>query len=305
MQKQPTVLKRLRHFFIELERLNSIEDKIVLNHAEPKSVYDNYYSSRKTKGVKNEQVIIYKLRDEYFTLGFTINNIFDPDKATISVGCKLFDPSDYDKKKGYVISSGEMSYADFKERLSKFVFTIDDKELRPALLEHFNLNVPEKNQIRDILMDSYALSENEEDRAEFIKLIVTERMKANDEEKNAIKKKAIAQVNDTELGKEIRDLKKEIEVLNKKLGLKQKENQEELEILLEKENYYTMDKLSQSYQSIIRGLNSNYSYNFTLKDAEKLLGQSLESIYVERQRNALNNDKLIAQPKENKKSSRI
>jgi len=302
-QKPITVLGRLKHYFAEFEKLDFVANKKVLNKSMPKDNYVNYYQQYKTKGVENDQVIIYRLQDENFSLGITINNIKSKDEAVFKLGCKLFEKMDKENRKGLLINTEEMNFEQFREKFSLFVNDLATLSLREALYKNFSLNVPQNEKIKDLLIDSYALSENREDRLEFVKLVINEKKAINDAEKKSIEENVKKQLKKTDVFKEIEDIDQQIDLLKKKRHAKNQEYSNIKKHLLSETNYDQVLIAESNYERTLRDIKHNE--DLTVEQAEKYLGQTLESLYIERQKQSLLSDPVLQKKNENKKTNRI
>lgn len=302
-QKPITVLGRLKHYFAEFEKLDFVSDKKVLNKSMPKEHYVNYYQQYKTKGVENDQVIIYRIQNENFSLGLSVNNIKSKEDAVFKVGCKLFENLDKENRKGLLVNTEEMNFEQFHEKFSIFVTDLQKLTLREALYNNFSLNIPQNEKIKDLLIDSYALSENREDRLEFVKLVINEKKAINDAEKKSIEENVKRQLKKTDVFKEIEDIDQQIALLQKKKYAKNQEYSNIKKHLLSQTNYEQVLLTESSYERTLRDIKHNE--DLTVQQAEKYLGQTLESLYIERQKQSLLADPVLQKQNENKKPKRI
>lgn len=302
-QKPITVLGRLKQYFAEFEKLDFISDKKVLNKSMPKNHYVNYYQQYKTKGVENDQVIIYRIQNENFSFGVSVNNIKSKQDAVFKVGCKLFEKLDKENRKGLLVNTEEMNFEQFEEKFIIFVTDLQTLTLREALYKNFSLNIPQNEKIKDLLIDNYALSENREDRLEFVKLVINEKKAINDAEKKNIEENVKKQLKETDIYKEIEDIDQQISSLQKKKHAKNQEYSDIKKHLLSQTNYEQVLLAQFNYEGTLRDI--KYNEDLTLQQAEKYLGQTLESLYIERQKQSLLADPVLQKPNENKKPKRI
>lgn len=128
-EKQPaTVLKRLQEQRKELENLLLVKS-VVFNKVDKKFNYD---TSDYSKGVQSDIVELFSIQKTPYTIGLAYNNIFDKDKAYITVSLTKELPRG---QKEFVVSSF-FTFADFKPLFKEFIATLSKLDGRKAVQAH-------------------------------------------------------------------------------------------------------------------------------------------------------------------------
>lgn len=149
------ISKRLSDGFKKLENLPFIEKKVALNKAAKKSIpYPFDYNNKgSTRGVENEQVFIFKIKDSDINIAFSINEIANITDDNITVSIKFDNVKGLDNR-GVIISSDKFNYEFLKENLNKFIKTANIENYQQKLSELFGLDIPHISKMRYLLLEN-------------------------------------------------------------------------------------------------------------------------------------------------------
>lgn len=317
MKKDLNISKRLQQQFKELSDFTIFSKKVALHKAaEGDLTYSVWHGGyNKKKGVKNEQVFIFPVRDRQLSIGFTINNQFDVDNAEIRASCKISNQLD-EKGLGVLIYSEPMNYENFKTKLNEFISGLNNNHgLKDTLFQVFSISIPEYKDMQNYVMDYLYSHGGEEGKISFLKSYVETEIETTQQKIKDIQgviykkhKQNIALVSVEDLEKEILETEVRLEFLKKQLIIKNKDKAK----FLESQNPKTIDELKEHLNKLRRTEDilddTTYSYSPTtypavIKQAENKLGVSINEIFALRQKETLtaliknDNNTKITQPK--------
>lgn len=149
------ISKRLSDGFKKLENLPFIEKKVALNKAAKKSIPYRFDYNNKgcTRGVENDQVFIFKIKDNDINIAFSINEIANITDNNITVSIKFDNVKGLDNR-GVIISSDKFNYESLKENLNKFIKTANIENYQQKLSELFGFYIPPLSKMRYLLLEN-------------------------------------------------------------------------------------------------------------------------------------------------------
>lgn len=295
MPKELSISKRLKQQFEQLSQIPIFEEKVSLSKSAPGRDYHSYRDGKFhiKKGVINDQVIIFPVQDKQLSIGFTINNPHDIEKAQILASCKIHNK--YDPQGAAVhIYSDPMNYENFKNKLNLFITNLNENHgLKDSLKEAFSITIPEYKNLQNYVIDYIFNHGGNEGRLAFIDSYVQEKISTTKDKINNVNsvftknnKKHTSLVSVEDLETQIKETEEKLAFLKKQLALKNKEQSQQPETL---EDLNKNLKKFKEIEDIIRGgmYASESEYKFKLETVQRKMGVSLEAIFSENQRDKL------------------
>lgn len=152
--KALNISKRLSDTFKKLEDLPFIEKKLALNKSAPKSIpypFD-YKNKGYTRGVENDQVFIFKIKNNDISIAFSINDINNITDDNIFASIKFNNIKGLDNQ-GIIVSSEKFNYDFLRVKLNNFVATANMENYQEKLSELFEFYIPPVSKMRYLLLE--------------------------------------------------------------------------------------------------------------------------------------------------------
>jgi len=152
--KPLNISKRLSDTFKRLEDLSFIGKKVALNKSSPKSkpYWCTHDGNGYSRGVENDQVFIFEIKDKDINIAFSINDINNFVDDNIFASIKFNNMKGLDNR-GIVVASGKFNYDDLRVRLNEFVKTATIDNYQEKFSELFEFEIPTPSEMRYYLLN--------------------------------------------------------------------------------------------------------------------------------------------------------